>query len=132
MRLGILAGNYPSRRALLLLNMSGVTQVRTHPAAWSLEKSQSNYPLDQDPIPPKRRTWTGWTFVLYWFSDLVTYSTWASGSSVVALGLSPSDAIWIVFVAAMCNAIPTVMNGAIGADLHIVSILQEIRLIDMN
>jgi hypothetical protein len=38
----------------------------------------------------------------------------------VALGLSPSDAIWIVFVAAMCNAIPTVMNGAIGADLHIV------------
>ena len=28
----------------------------------------------------------------------------------------------IVFVVAMCNAIPTVMNGAIGADLHIVSL----------
>ena len=57
---------------------------------------------------------------MYWFSDLVTYSTWANGAAVVALGLSPSDAIWIVFVAAMCNAIPTVMNGAIGSDLHIV------------
>lgn len=58
---------------------------------------------------------------MYWFSDLVTYSTWANGAAVVALGLSPSDAIWIVFVAAMCNAIPTVMNGAIGSDLHVVS-----------
>ncbi len=42
----------------------------------------------------------------------------------MALGLSPTDAMWIVFVAAMCNAIPTVMNGAIGADLHIVSLPQ--------
>ncbi|KAH6684400.1 NCS1 nucleoside transporter [Halenospora varia] len=74
---------------------------------------------DQDPVDISRRTWSGATFVLYWFSDLVTYSTWANGAAVVALGLSPSDAIWIVFVAAMCNAIPTVLNGAIGADLHI-------------
>jgi cytosine/uracil/thiamine/allantoin permease len=43
------------------------------------------------------------TFVSYWFSDLVTYSTWANGAAVVALGLSPSDAIWIVFIAAMCG-----------------------------
>ncbi len=60
-------------------------------------------------------------FVLYWFADLVTYSTWANCAAVVALGLSPRDAMWIVFVAAMCNAIPTVMNGATGADLKIVS-----------
>jgi NCS1 family nucleobase:cation symporter-1 len=65
------------------------------------------------------------TFVLYWFSDLVTYSTWANGAAVVALGLSPSDAIWIVFVVALCNAIPTIMNGAIGADLHIVGLLTQ-------
>jgi NCS1 family nucleobase:cation symporter-1 len=99
---------------------------------WKLPKQKSTLApeyvwsnADQDPVPIAninlRRTWTGLTFVLYWFSDLVTYSTWANGASVVALGLSPSDAIWIVFVAAICNAVPTVMNGAIGADLHIVS-----------
>ncbi|TVY44681.1 putative permease [Lachnellula subtilissima] len=94
--------------------------------SWKLPKQKSTLApdyvwsnSDQDPVEPSRRTWSGYTFVLYWFSDLVTYSTWANGAAVVALGLSPSDAIWIVFVAAMCNAIPTVMNGAIGADLHI-------------
>ncbi|KAL3422668.1 ncs1 allantoate transporter [Phlyctema vagabunda] len=93
---------------------------------WRLPKQKSSVApadvwsnADQDPVPPERRTWTGLTFVLYWFSDLVTYSTWANGATVVALGLTPSDAIWIVFAAAMCNAIPTVMNGAIGADLHV-------------
>lgn len=76
---------------------------------------------DQDPVPREKRTWTGLTFVLYWFSDLVTVSTWSAASSVVTLGLSPTDAVWITLVAAICNAIPTVLNGAIGADLHIVS-----------
>lgn len=37
----------------------------------------------------------------------------------MAFGLTPSDTIWIVFMAAMCNAISTVMKGAIGAGLHI-------------
>lgn len=69
------------------------------------------------------------TFVLYWFSDLVTYATWANGAAVVALGLSSSDAMWIVFVAAICNAIPTVMNGAIRADLHIVRFSSSLRSI---
>ncbi|KAH7393563.1 NCS1 allantoate transporter [Cadophora sp. MPI-SDFR-AT-0126] len=94
--------------------------------SWKLPKQKSSLApeyvwsnSDQDPVPIEKRTWSGFTFVMYWFSDLVTYSTWANGAAVVALGLSPSDAIWIVFVAAMCNAIPTVMNGAIGSDLHI-------------
>lgn len=76
---------------------------------------------DQDPVPYEKRTWTATTFVLYWFSDLVTISTWAAASSVVTLGLSPTDAVWISLTAAFCNAIATVINGAVGADLHIVS-----------
>lgn len=52
-------------------------------------------------------------------SDLVTVSTWSAASAVVAVGLSTTDAIIIVILAGICNAIPTVLNGAIGADLRI-------------
>ncbi|SPO07171.1 related to uracil permease [Cephalotrichum gorgonifer] len=34
-------------------------------------------------------------------------------------GLSATDAVLIVLVAGICNAIPTVLNGCIGSDLHI-------------
>jgi NCS1 family nucleobase:cation symporter-1 len=34
-------------------------------------------------------------------------------------GLTATDAVIITLVAGICNAIPTVLNGAIGADLHI-------------
>lgn len=37
----------------------------------------------------------------------------------MATGLSATDAVLIVLVAGICNAIPTVLNGAIGVDLHI-------------
>ncbi|KAJ9644289.1 hypothetical protein H2204_001640 [Knufia peltigerae] len=95
-------------------------------SGWTLPKQNSSVAppnvwsnADQDPVPPERRTWTARTFVAYWFSDLVTVSTWSQGSSVVASGLSASDAMLICFVASMCNAVPIVLNGAIGSDIHI-------------
>jgi NCS1 family nucleobase:cation symporter-1 len=74
---------------------------------------------DQDPVPEDRQTWTSWTFIGYWYSDLVTISTWTAASSIMTTGLSATDAILIVLVASICNAIPTVLNGAIGSELHI-------------
>lgn len=101
-------------------------QSHTKLSGWVLPKQTSSVApphvwsnADQDPVPPERRTWTGLTFILYWFSDLVTISTWSQGSSIVAAGLSATDAIVICFVASVCNAVPTVLNGAIGSDLHI-------------
>ncbi|KAJ4350303.1 uncharacterized protein N0V89_008924 [Didymosphaeria variabile] len=72
-----------------------------------------------DPVPPERRTWGRGAFVAYWVSDLVTISTWSTGSAIVTLGLSATDAVLITLVAGICNAVPTVFNGAIGADLHV-------------
>lgn len=101
-------------------------KARRHISGWALPKQNSSVAppnvwsnADQDPVPPERRTWTARTFVSYWFSDLVTVSTWSQGSSVVAAGLSASDAMLICFVASMCNAVPIVLNGAIGSDLHV-------------
>lgn len=36
-----------------------------------------------------------------------------------SIGLSATDAVLIVLLASICNAVPTVLNGAIGAELHI-------------
>ncbi|KAH7021200.1 NCS1 nucleoside transporter [Microdochium trichocladiopsis] len=98
----------------------------TNPSSWKLPKQASSIApanvwsnADQDPVPVEQRTWTKWTFMTYWFSDLFTISTWQAGSAILTTGLSATDAVLIVFVAAMCNAGPTVLNGAIGSDLHI-------------
>ncbi|KAK3116627.1 hypothetical protein LTR53_002802 [Teratosphaeriaceae sp. CCFEE 6253] len=96
------------------------------PSSWVLPKQSSTIApeyvwsnADQDPVPPQLRTWSAWAFTWCWFSDLVTIAGWSAASSVVTTGLSATDAILITFVAALCNAVPTVLNGAIGADLHI-------------
>ncbi|KAI0181859.1 uracil permease [Hypoxylon sp. FL1284] len=94
--------------------------------SWKLPKQTSSIApphvwtnADQDPVPEDKRTWTKWAFIGYWYSDLVTVSTWQAAGAIMTTGLSATDAVLIVLVAAICNAIPTVLNGAIGADLHI-------------
>ncbi|KUL88834.1 hypothetical protein ZTR_03414 [Talaromyces verruculosus] len=100
-----------------------VTQLRRklvlpkQPSSIAPEHVWSN--ADQDPVPPEKWTWTGWTFTQYWLSDLVTVSTWSAASSAFSSGLTASDTVLLTLVAALCNAIPTVLNGAVGADLHI-------------
>ena len=84
-----------------------------------ISKIDQLYCVDQDPVPEDKQTWTSWTFITYWYSDLVTISTWTAASSIMTTGLTATDAILIVLVAAICNAIPTVLNGAIGSELHI-------------
>ncbi|KAI1412458.1 uracil permease [Hypoxylon sp. FL1857] len=94
--------------------------------SWKLPKQTSSIAppyvwtnADQDPVPEDKRTWSSWAFIGYWYSDLVTVSTWTAASAIMTTGLTATDAVLIVLVAAICNAIPTVLNGAIGADLHI-------------
>ncbi|KAI1472010.1 uracil permease [Daldinia caldariorum] len=94
--------------------------------SWELPKQTSSIApshiwtnADQDPVPQEKQTWTKWAFIGYWYSDLVTISTWSAASAIMTTGLAATDAVLIVLVAAICNAIPTVLNGAIGADLHI-------------
>jgi nucleobase:cation symporter-1, NCS1 family len=98
----------------------------TQPSSWKLPKQSSSIApphvwtnADQDPVPLSLQTWTSWAFISYWYSDLVTISTWTAASSIMTTGLSATDAILITLVAAICNAIPTVLNGAVGSELHI-------------
>ncbi|KAI5273606.1 uridine permease-like protein Fui1 [Aureobasidium subglaciale] len=116
-----------NRTASRLSSFNGKTKLRlTEAGCWKLPKQHSSIApagvwtnADQDPVPLEKRTWTRTTFMTYWFSDLVTVSGWATASSILTTGLSSTDAILITLVAGICNAVPTVLNGAIGADLHV-------------
>lgn len=74
---------------------------------------------DMDPVPPRYQTWSLWTYMAYWATDTINLGTWETASSVLAVGLNWRDAIPIMVVGTSCVAVPMVLNGAIGAKLHI-------------
>jgi NCS1 family nucleobase:cation symporter-1 len=55
----------------------------------------------------------------YWATDTINLGTWETASSIIAVGLTWREAIPIMVVGTTCVAIPMVLNGAIGAKLHI-------------
>ncbi|KAJ9640695.1 hypothetical protein H2204_003324 [Knufia peltigerae] len=95
-------------------------------SAWELPKQESALApkdvwtnADMDPVPPEYQTWTLFTWMAYWATDTINLGTWETASSVIAVGLNWRDAIPIMVVGTSCVAIPMVLNGAIGAKLHI-------------
>lgn len=94
--------------------------------AWELPKQDSalapDYVYtnkDMDPVPPEDQTWTLWTWMAYWATDTINLGTWETASSIIAVGLTWREAIPIMVVGTFCVAVPMVLNGAIGAALHI-------------
>ncbi|KAK6440311.1 hypothetical protein LTR95_003458 [Oleoguttula sp. CCFEE 5521] len=94
--------------------------------AWELPKQPSALApdhirtnVDMDPTPPEQQTWSLWTWMAYWATDMINLGTWETASSIIAVGLTWREAIPIMAVGTMCVAIPVVLNGAIGAHLHI-------------
>jgi len=94
--------------------------------AWELPKQKSALAPDHvwtnedmDPVKIENQTWTLWTWMAYWATDTINLGTWETASSILAIGLSWREALPIIVVGTSCVAIPMVLNGAIGAKLHI-------------
>ncbi|MCJ1394700.1 hypothetical protein MMC18_007580 [Xylographa bjoerkii] len=94
--------------------------------AWELPKQTSALAppdvwtnADMDPVPIENQTWTIWTWMAYWATDTINLGTWETASSVITVGLDWRDAIPVMVVGTFCVAVPMVLNGAIGARLHI-------------
>ncbi len=51
-----------------------------------------------DPVPPRKRTWSTWSYVAYWMSDAATVSGWQLASSMLAVGLSWRQALAAIAV----------------------------------
>ncbi|KAI6091568.1 permease for cytosine/purines, uracil, thiamine, allantoin-domain-containing protein [Hypoxylon rubiginosum] len=95
-------------------------------SAWELPKEPSalapEYVFsnrDMDPVGPEDQTWSVWTWMAYWATECISLGTWQTGGSMLSSGLSWREAIPAVVLGSACTSVPMVLNGAIGADLHV-------------
>lgn len=72
-----------------------------------------------DPVPPKYRTWSTWNYVAYWISDAANVPVYELASSMLAIGLSWRQALPSIALGHLIIACVMVLNGTIGARLHI-------------
>jgi NCS1 family nucleobase:cation symporter-1 len=94
--------------------------------AWELPKQSSAIApsyvwtnRDMDPTPVEDQTWNIWSIMAYWATDTINLGTWETASGILTVGLSWREAIPIMIVGTFCVAVPMVLNGAIGAKLHV-------------
>ncbi|KAK7041780.1 hypothetical protein VNI00_009069 [Paramarasmius palmivorus] len=97
-------------------------------SGWALEPSPSSLTpanharwsnKDMDPVPPHERTWTTMSYVAYWISDAANVAVWQLASSMIAVGLSWGQALLAIAIGHIIIAVVMVLNGTIGARLHI-------------
>ncbi|TFY79951.1 hypothetical protein EWM64_g4056 [Hericium alpestre] len=96
------------------------------PSFWKLEPEPSTFASsstwsnrDMDPVPPHLRTWSTWNYVAYWISDATNAAVWELASSMLAIGLSWRQALPAIAVGHVIIAVIMVLNGTIGARLHV-------------
>ncbi|KAF5353440.1 hypothetical protein D9756_008119 [Leucocoprinus leucothites] len=95
-------------------------------SSWSLEPENSKFGPnsrwsnhDMDPVPPHKRTWSTLNYVSYWISDATNVPGWQLAGSMLAVGLSWKQALPAIALGHAIIAIVVVLNGTIGARLHI-------------
>ncbi|KAK8073622.1 hypothetical protein PG994_004521 [Apiospora phragmitis] len=74
---------------------------------------------DLIPIPEDRRTWTWQGFAGYWVICGINTSAWTAGASLLALGLSATQAIGCVVGVALIAALVAVLAGWPGSHLYL-------------
>ncbi|KAF9890513.1 hypothetical protein FE257_005918 [Aspergillus nanangensis] len=74
---------------------------------------------DLIPIPPERQTYGVWSYVGYWTVSGSCISAWSTGSTLLAFGLSPQQAIAVVVVGGILSGLLAVVCGWVGARHHI-------------
>lgn len=72
-----------------------------------------------DVTPLDRRTWTAVTMAGFWFSDALNAQSWMAPSSILAVGLTWREAIVCIIFGSLCCTVPLVLNGVLGARLHV-------------
>jgi len=95
-------------------------------SAWELPRVTTTFAppgtftnIDTDVTPMDQRIWTVWTMLGYWFSDLLNTQTYSAPSAIIQGGLSPQLAVLCAVMGIVIISIPMVLNGEIGATLHV-------------
>ncbi|WWC97765.1 hypothetical protein V866_004651 [Kwoniella sp. B9012] len=87
------------------------------PGSEGREKSLEND--DLLPVPLERRTWTFWTFNIFWFSAVGTVANWLGGGTFLTYGISIWDGILCNFFGYLLISLFMVVNGRAGSVYHI-------------
>ncbi|KAJ3534748.1 hypothetical protein NM688_g7085 [Phlebia brevispora] len=97
-----------------------------HLSTWVLEPTPSTFAptskwsnKDMDPVPPNMRTWRMYNYIAYWISDALNPALFELASSMLAIGLSCRQALPAIALGHTIIACVMVMNGTIGARLHV-------------
>ncbi|GAA5936318.1 uncharacterized protein JCM15063_002779 [Sporobolomyces koalae] len=95
-------------------------------SGWTLEKPESSFTppthwsnKDTEPVTREEATWTTWTFLGYWMSDLINAGSWSQVSSFVGLGLTWWEGVICTFFGGLLISMLISANGIIGARLHV-------------
>lgn len=101
-------------------------KAKTKASGWVLPKQSTSFSdkddysnIDMDVTPMERRTWTSLTIFGFWVSDAMNAQGWMAPASIIAVGLTWREAIYSIIIGLSITAIPLVLNGAIGAHLHV-------------
>ncbi|CAK7211020.1 hypothetical protein SCUCBS95973_000988 [Sporothrix curviconia] len=101
-------------------------QAKRHKQGWILERQPMTFADDStwsnrdlDVTPLDQRTWTAWTIVGYWFSDVLCAQSWSGASAIIAVGLTWREATYCLILGTFTLAAPLCLNGAAGAELHV-------------
>ncbi|KAJ9312560.1 hypothetical protein DTO271D3_7107 [Paecilomyces variotii] len=100
---------------------------------WKEVKNKLTVPIDEDsyyenttwcnrdliPIPPERRTWGIWGYFGYWTVSGSCISAWSTGSTLLAFGLSPRQAIGCAAAGGVITGLLAVACGWMGEKHHI-------------
>ncbi|KAI5247547.1 hypothetical protein E4T47_05732 [Aureobasidium subglaciale] len=78
-------------------------------SSWAPPGVRTN--IDMDPTPLSRRTWTCWTILGYWISDVISIQSWTTGSTILAVGLTWKEAVFSIIVGSTIMAISMTLNG---------------------
>ncbi|CAK7216776.1 hypothetical protein SEUCBS140593_002984 [Sporothrix eucalyptigena] len=101
-------------------------QAKRHKEGWVLPRQPMTFAddttwsnRDSDVTPLDQRTWTAWTIVGYWFSDVLCAQSWSGASAIIAVGLTWREATYCLILGTFTLAAPLCLNGAAGAELHV-------------
>jgi nucleobase:cation symporter-1, NCS1 family len=85
------------------------------------------------PVVPAERTYGWGAYLLYWVTCGAGLSTFAIGSSYIAVGLTPGEAIGAVLIGASISSMNAVLCGRAGAEKHLgyVSIDHEMFVLSL-
>ncbi|KAF2761468.1 NCS1 nucleoside transporter [Pseudovirgaria hyperparasitica] len=74
---------------------------------------------DLVPSPPERRTWTWISMSLYWWSGAFNTNQWSSGSALISVGLTLSQAVGAAIIGHLISSGVALSMGRPGATYHI-------------